>query len=64
MITGDECGPNFLTIVLRLRESASSEYSTQGQVLNCKCRNLGCSSAEGRSSTTNNRNQGCSFTWD
>ena len=31
----------------------SSEFSAQGQVLHCKCRNQGCSSAEGRSSTVN-----------
>ena len=33
--------------------SPSSECSAQGQVLHCKCRNLGCSSAEDRSSTAN-----------
>ena len=32
---------------------SSSECSAQRQVLHCKLRNLGCSSAEGRSSTTN-----------
>ena len=31
----------------------SSVFSAQGQVLHCKCRNLGCSSAEGRSSIAN-----------
>ena len=29
--------------------SSSSECSAQGQVLHCKRKNLGCSSAEGRS---------------
>ena len=33
--------------------STSSECSAQGQILHCKRRNLGCSSAEGRSSTGN-----------
>ena len=33
--------------------SSSSEYSAQGQVPHCKHRNLGCNSAEGRSSTAN-----------
>ena len=32
---------------------SSSECSAQGQVLHCMCRNQGCSSAEGRSSTAN-----------
>ena len=32
---------------------SSSECSAQGQVLHCKRRNLGCSSAGGRSSTAN-----------
>ena len=32
---------------------SSSECSAQGQVLHCKRRNQGCSSAEGRSSTAN-----------
>ena len=32
---------------------SSSECSTQRQVLDCKRRNLGCSSVEGRSSTAN-----------
>ena len=38
-----------------LSSSSSSECSAQGQVLHCKHRNLGCSSAEGRSSTTNSK---------
>ena len=38
---------------------SSSEFSAQGQVLHCKRRNLGCSSAEGKL-----RNQGCSSTRD
>ena len=33
--------------------TSSSECSAQRQVLHCKRRNLGCSSAEGRSSTAN-----------
>ena len=33
--------------------SSSSECSAQGQVLHCKRKNLGCSSAEGRSFTAN-----------
>ena len=41
--------------------TSSSECSTQGQVLHCKCRNLSYSSAKDRSSTAN---QGCSFTRD
>ena len=44
--------------------SSSSECPAQRQVLHCKRRNLGCSSAEGRSSTANARNQGFSFTRD
>ena len=32
---------------------SSLESSAQGQVLHCKRRNLGCSSAEGSSSTAN-----------
>ena len=40
------------------------QCTAQRQVLHCKRRNLGCSSAEGRSSTTNSENQDCSFTRD
>ena len=38
--------------------------SAQGQILHYKHRNLGCSSAEGRSFTANSGKQGCSFTRD
>ena len=40
---------NFVISVI----SSSSECSAQWQVLHCKRRNLGCSSAKGRSSTAN-----------
>ena len=48
----------FLLLLLLLllsssSSSPSSECSAQGQVLHCKRRNQGCSSAEGRSSTAN-----------
>ena len=38
---------------LSVLSSSSTESSAQGQVLLCKHRNQGCSSAEGRSSTAN-----------
>ena len=41
------------TMSMMFYNSSSSECSAQGQVFHCKCRNQGCSSAEGRSSTTN-----------
>ena len=38
--------------------------SAQGQVLHCKCRNLGCSSVQRQVFHRKLRNQGCSFTGD
>ena len=50
----------YFYLYLYSSSSSSSECYAQGQVLHFKCRNEGCSSAEGRS-PPQLRNQGCSL---
>ena len=43
----------FCHVIFRMSSRSSLEFSAQGQVLHCKRRNLGWSSAEHSSSTAN-----------